>query len=130
MTWDTNDLDSGGIITQDGTFAYLFKASGNISAGQGVRIINNGTVTPTATSQDGIGVASINANHGAQIGVFGPGNIVYTTSNGTHSAGTALYAGTDGVMTNVRAGTERIMAFVVEQGVISTTNYKTKVILV
>jgi len=130
MAWDTTDLDDSEIITQDGTFAYLFKASGTIYAGQAVRVIANNTVTVTASTNDGIGVASMRGSHGGQLGVYGPGNIVYVAIDGTHAAGTALYAGADGVMTNTQAGSERIMAYVIKSGALSTTNYKAKVLLV
>lgn len=130
MTWDTDDLDDGEIITQDGTFAYLFTASGNLYAGQAVKINADDTVVATSASDDGIGIVAANTDHGDKLGVYCPGNIVYAVIDGTHAAGTALYAGDDGIMTNTRSSTERIMAFVIEAGSLSSTNYKAKVLLV
>jgi len=130
MAWDTSDIDDSEIITQDGTFAYLFKASGTIYAGQSVAMKADSTVIATSSGDDGIGVATMNTSHGSQMGVFGPGNMVYVASDGAHAAGTALYAGADGILTNTQSGTERIMAYVVEAGSLSSTNYKTKVLLV
>jgi len=130
MTWDSEDLDDNQSITQDGTFAYLFTASGNIYAGQAVRMIADETVVATSSSDDGIGIAVMNTNHGGKMGVFGPGNIVYAVLDGSHSAGTALYAGNDGILTNTKSSSERIMAYVVEAGTLSSTNYKAKILLV
>jgi len=130
MAWDTSDIKDNEIIKQDGVFAYLFTASGNIYAGQSVKIQANNYVTPTAGSDDGIGIASINSTHGNQIGVFGPGNIVYAVVDGTHTPGTPLYGGAFGIMTDTQGASERIMAYVVETGVLQTTNYKAKVLLV
>jgi len=130
MAWDTSDILDNEIIKQDGVFAYLFTASGTIYAGQSVKIQANNTVTVTAGSDNGIGLASMNATHGSQVGVYGPGNLVYGIINGTHAAGTTLYAGATGVMTNTQGSTERIMGYVVEAGVVQTTNYKAKLLLV
>jgi len=130
MTWDTNDLDDNEAITQDGTFAYLFTASGTIYAGQAVRMIADNTVVATSAGDNGIGVATMKTSHGSKMGVFGPGNIVYAILDGTHSAGTALYASDDGILTNTQNSSERIMAYVVEAGTAATTNYKSKVLLV
>jgi predicted RecA/RadA family phage recombinase len=130
MAWDTDDIVDSEIIKQDGVFAYLFTASGTIYAGQSVKIQANNTVTTSAGSDDGVGIATMNTLHGNQIGVFGPGNMVYAVIDGAHAAGTALYAGADGVMTDTQGSAERVMAYVVEAGVAQSTNYKAKVLLV
>jgi len=130
MAWDTADIHDNEIIRQDGTFAYLFTASGTIYAGQSVKVQADDTITTTAGGDDGIGIASIYATHGNQIGMYGPGNIVYAITDGAHVASTPLYAGADGVMTNTQAGSERIMAYVIEAGTLQSTNYKTLVLLV
>ena len=131
MAWDTSDINSNDIIYQDGVFAYLFSnASGNIYAGQSVKINADDTVIATSAGDNGIGIASMNATHGSEIGVFGPGNMVVTAIAGNYSAGTPLYAGDNGIMTSSQSSSERVMGYVVVAGVQQTTNYKATVLLV
>ena len=129
MAWDTNDIDDD-IITQDGTFAYLFKASGNLYAGQAVYIIADNTVCAGIANAEGIGVVDHDVTHGNQVAVYGPGNVVRLCLDAAGSAGGAVYCDAGGVCDTTIGSAERIMGYQLEAATSKTTNYFGKVLLV
>jgi len=100
---------------QLGTFAYNFKASGNILKGQAVRMIADGAVTPvSASSQTAIGVADYDASHGTMVAIYCGGNIVRCGLSGSSapSVGDQVGAFKDGYLSHETGG--RICGIVVE----------------
>jgi uncharacterized membrane protein len=122
-------VSSNSIILQDGVFAYNFEAQGAIKKGQAVSMSGNNQVKVCAASENCIGVACYGAED-EQIAIAGPGNVVWACVDAAESVGTALYGDDDGIFDASQDGTERVAAYVVELPVLTSTNYRGKVLLV
>jgi len=112
MAFITIDDDIG---IQLGTFAFSFKASGDIQKGQAVRIVDDNTVAAvSASSQNAIGVADYDASDGEMVAVYCAGNIVRCGISGASipSVGSTVGAFKDGYLTEATGG--RICGIVVE----------------
>ena len=129
MAWDTTDIP-GDIISQDGTFAYLFKASGAVYKGQIVEINADNSVMTSVASSEGIGVADHNAANQVQVAIYGPGNIVNLCMDVAGAVGGPIYADAYGLGDATAASTERIMGYQVTLAAAVTTNYVCKALLV
>lgn len=89
------------IPIQDGTFAFSFFSSGNVSAGQGVYLCGPaGYVRAPEEDVDknGIGVAAYGATAGEALAVYVPGNITRCEISGTQLVGTVVKLGKAGQM--------------------------------
>jgi hypothetical protein len=128
-TWDSDDVTDD-VLVGDGTMAYTFTASGAIYGGQIVEIQADNAVKTSTTGSEGIGVAAYDADHGDEVAVFGPGNVVRLCVDASGSAGTTIYADANGVADTTAASTERIMGYQLEAATSKTTNYFGKVLLV
>jgi len=112
MAFITIDDDIG---IQLGTFAFSFKASGNIQKGQAVRLVEDNTVAAvSASSQNAIGVADYDASDGEMIAVYCAGNIVRCGLSGASALdiGSTVGAFKDGYLTDKTGG--RVCGIVVE----------------
>lgn len=101
---------------QEGTYAWLFTASGAIQRGQGVYLIGNNTVCEPANdhTKNGIGVAMWGASHGDKCAIYCVGNIVRCEISGTQTAGTLVALGVDGQMWTTTAASGRTMGIIVD----------------
>lgn len=120
MAWSTTDIAANDIIHQDGVFAYNFMASGTIYKGQAVYLSNDNKVCvcTTATGEcDAVGLATLNASNGEQVGVAGPGNICYACADSALTAaniGSAVYGDTDGAVTTTIGNAKKVLGWIVD----------------
>ena len=121
MSWDTTDLNND-TIYQEGTFGFLFNASGNLKRGQVVRIIADETVAAGILGSDGIGINDHDTLHGDECTIFLPGNLAFACSPESITAGTLLYASSNGFVTSSRYSSERPMAISISNFATATTN--------
>jgi hypothetical protein len=129
MTWDTSDITND-TIYQEGTFGFLFTASGNIERGQCVRFISDNKVTPSIVGCDGIGVCDHKVYHKDECCIYLCGNIVTVSSPESISAGSLLYASSNGFVSESRYASERPIAMSIEPFTLSVTNNTGKVLLI
>lgn len=129
MSWVESDI-SNDTIYQEGTFGYLFTASGTVYRGQAVKLIDNNYVTNTTTGSDGIGICDAKTLHGNECVIYLPGNIVKACGTEAYKPSTMLYASGQGFLCSTRYSTERPMAIVVSEFEQSTTNYVGEVLLI
>ena len=129
MSWDTSDLTND-TIYQEGTFGFLFNASGNLSRGQSVRIITDNTVASTIVGSDGIGINDHNTLHGKECSIYLLGNIATACSPESITPGQLLYASSNGFVTVSRYSSERPMAISIDTFSTATTNKTGKVLLI
>lgn len=129
MSWDTTDLNND-TIYQDGTFGFLFTASGNLKRGQGVRIIANNTVASTIVGSDGIGINDHDVLHGDEGTMYLLGNIVVACSPESITPNNLLYASSNGFLSRGRYLSERPMAISIDTFTTSVTNKIGKVLLI
>jgi len=131
MTWETM---TGDIIIQDGTFAFLFKASGTIYKGQAVYVKADNAVTACtadASECEAIGVAIDDASHGSQVGIAGPGNIVRCAGDADIAPGTLVYGDADGSFDATAGNATKVGGVVVKSDgtVISSSYYDTQIMV-
>ena len=108
------DIDND-IGLQLGTFAFSFKASGDIKRGQAVTLVGDNTVAAvSASSQNAIGVADYDASDGEMVAIYCAGNIVRCGISGTSipSVGDTVGAFKDGYLTTSTGG--RVCGIIVE----------------
>jgi len=129
MTWDNSDLSSD-TIYQDGTFGFLFTASGNLHRGQAVKIIANNTVTSSILGSNGIGICDHNSYHGEECTIYLPGNITMACSPESITSGKLLYASSNGYVSEGRYSSERPMAISVSDFETVNTNKVGRVLLI
>ena len=129
MSWDNNDITSN-TIYQEGTFGFLFDASGNIERGQAVRLNTNNTVTISTLGSGAIGIADHKTLHGKECVVFLPGNIVRACGTSAYKPSTMLYASSQGFLCSLRYSSERPVAIVISEFEQQTTNYVGEVLLI
>lgn len=133
MAWDTTDITTNDIISQDGVFAYNFTAGEAIKKGQAVYISADNTVsitTDTAVECDSIGVACYNAANGTQIAIAGPGNLVTACFDAAVALGLPVYGDLYGVFDETPGSAVKVAGYVVELPVVATTQYVGKLLLV
>jgi len=88
------------IVVGDGVGLQSFKASGTILRGQAVEIVEDGYViaTDSKPAKAFVGVAQDSATAGNMVGVWTPGNIVWSRASGTGIvAGDRLVATVNGL---------------------------------
>jgi len=112
MAFITIDDDIG---IQLGTFAFSFRASGNIKKGQAVRLVDDNTVAAvSASSQNAVGVADYDASDGEMVAIYCAGNIVRCGISGASipDVGSTVGAYKEGYLTDATGG--RVCGIVVE----------------
>ena len=129
MPWDTSDLRSD-TIYQEGTCGFLFNASGNLSRGQAVRIIDDETVASTIIGSNGIGIVDHSVLHGDECTVYVAGNITNACSPESITPNQLLYASSNGFVSAIRYSSERPMAISIDTFEKVTTNNIGKVLLI
>jgi hypothetical protein len=129
MSWDNSDLTND-TIYQEGTFGFLFTASGNLNRGQSVRIIADNTVASTIVGSDGIGINDHYTLHGDECTIYLIGNLAIATSPESITPGELLYASSNGFVSASRCSSERPMAISIDTFETATTNKIGKVLLI